>query len=82
MKTLYSLKNIKSLPYVFQFGSDSVFTTPVARHAFLQSRYTDVYFYQFSYKGKVGQLLVNKTIEGKLISNKFQLRKEIFIERG
>ncbi|XP_023311239.1 cholinesterase 2-like [Anoplophora glabripennis] len=34
--------------------SDHSFTTPAIRHAKLQSNYTDVFMYQFSYKGKMG----------------------------
>lgn len=51
---------------LFQFGTDSLFTTPIARQAFLQSKYTDVYFYQFSYEGKLGDLIVNQTVKGKI----------------
>ncbi|XP_018568324.1 acetylcholinesterase isoform X2 [Anoplophora glabripennis] len=41
---------------VIKFTSDEVFSTPSTRHAKLQSSYTDVYMYQFSYKGKMGGL--------------------------
>ncbi|XP_023012261.2 juvenile hormone esterase [Leptinotarsa decemlineata] len=36
-----------------RYISDAKYTTPVARHADLQSKYTDVFFYQFSYHGKL-----------------------------
>ncbi|XP_023311248.1 cholinesterase 2-like isoform X3 [Anoplophora glabripennis] len=39
---------------VVKFVSDDSFTTPAIRHAKLQSNYTDVYMYQFSYKGNMG----------------------------
>ncbi|KAJ8923392.1 hypothetical protein NQ315_001950 [Exocentrus adspersus] len=39
---------------VVKFFSDESFTTPIIRHAKLQSNYSDVYLYQFSYKGKLG----------------------------
>ncbi|XP_023311238.1 cholinesterase 2-like [Anoplophora glabripennis] len=41
---------------VVKFYSDESFTTPVIRHAKLQSNYTDVYMYQFSYKGNMGDM--------------------------
>ncbi|XP_018568325.1 cholinesterase 1 [Anoplophora glabripennis] len=46
----------EDIPAVIKFTSDEVFTTPTIRHAKLQSSYTDVYLYQFSYKGKMGGL--------------------------
>ncbi|XP_023311247.1 cholinesterase 1-like isoform X1 [Anoplophora glabripennis] len=39
---------------VVKFYGDDLFTTPSIRHAKLQSNYTDVYMYQFSYKGNMG----------------------------
>ncbi|KAJ8923397.1 hypothetical protein NQ315_001955 [Exocentrus adspersus] len=39
---------------VVTFFSDEEFSTPMTRHAKLQSYYADVYLYQFSYKGKLG----------------------------
>ncbi|KAJ8923394.1 hypothetical protein NQ315_001952 [Exocentrus adspersus] len=39
---------------VVKFFSDEQFTTPMTRHAKLQSYHTDVYLYQFSHKGKLG----------------------------
>ncbi|XP_018568320.1 cholinesterase 2-like isoform X2 [Anoplophora glabripennis] len=39
---------------VVKFYTDESFSTPVTRHAKLQSNYTDVYLYQFSYKGNMG----------------------------
>ncbi|XP_023310399.1 cholinesterase 1 [Anoplophora glabripennis] len=39
---------------VVKFYGDDLFTTPSIRHAKLQSKYTDVYMYQFSYKGNMG----------------------------
>ncbi|XP_023311240.1 venom carboxylesterase-6-like [Anoplophora glabripennis] len=41
---------------VVKFLSDHSFTTPLSRHAKLQSNYTDVYMYQFSYKGNLGDM--------------------------
>nr|WEQ60882.1 venom carboxylesterase [Phaedon brassicae] len=37
------------------FLSESHFFNPCVRHAQLQSKYTDVYFYQFSYNGPLGR---------------------------
>ncbi|XP_018563677.1 cholinesterase 1 [Anoplophora glabripennis] len=45
-----------NLGAVVKFFSDETFTTPIIRHAKLQSNYTDVFLYQFSYKGKMGGL--------------------------
>ncbi|KAJ8981378.1 hypothetical protein NQ317_000246 [Molorchus minor] len=42
------------IPALIKFLSDEAFTTPLTRHAELQSNYTDVYLYQFSYKGAIG----------------------------
>ncbi|KAJ8923391.1 hypothetical protein NQ315_001949 [Exocentrus adspersus] len=39
---------------VVKYFSDESYTTPIIRHAKLQSNYTDVFLYQFSYKGKLG----------------------------
>ncbi|XP_018568321.1 juvenile hormone esterase-like [Anoplophora glabripennis] len=39
---------------VVKFYSDESFITASIRHAKLQSNYTDVYMYQFSYKGNMG----------------------------
>nr|WCC58205.1 carboxylesterase [Pharsalia antennata] len=44
------------LPKLIKFFSDDSFTTAITRHAKLQSNYTDVYLYQFSYKGRMGGL--------------------------
>ncbi|KAJ8951544.1 hypothetical protein NQ318_020417 [Aromia moschata] len=44
------------------YSSDYTFTTPSLRHADLQSQYTDVYVYQFSYKGPLGGVTVE--VEG------------------
>nr|AIY68367.1 esterase [Leptinotarsa decemlineata] len=66
LKDLYTNGNLKDdIPAVISYGSDTIFTTPIARHAYLQSKYTDVYFYQFSYKGKLGQMEITyKGAEG------------------
>lgn len=45
-----------------QYMTDSSFTTPIIRHAELQSNYADVYLYQFAYKGMMG--CTNITVEG------------------
>lgn len=39
---------------MFQFKSDVRYTTSLIRHAYLQSQYTDVYFYEFAYHGLLG----------------------------
>ncbi|KAJ8970722.1 hypothetical protein NQ317_018756 [Molorchus minor] len=44
---------------LIRFNSDQVFTTPGIRHAALQSNFTDVYMYEFSYKGVLGEFLVS-----------------------
>ncbi|KAJ8970723.1 hypothetical protein NQ317_018757 [Molorchus minor] len=44
---------------VIRFNSDQAFTTPGIRHAALQSNFTDVYMYQFSYKGVLGEAFVS-----------------------
>ncbi|XP_018565110.1 cholinesterase 2-like [Anoplophora glabripennis] len=48
----------RSLGYI----SDNSYTRAIIKHAELQSNYTDVYFYQFSYKGPMGNN--NITLEG------------------
>nr|WCC58185.1 carboxylesterase [Pharsalia antennata] len=48
----------KSLGYI----SDNSYTRAIIKHAELQSNYTDVYFYQFSHKGPMGNN--NITLEG------------------
>lgn len=60
---IISITNTSEILHL-QFGSDTLFNSPVARHAFLQSKYTDVFFYQFSYIGKLGKLVFNNTIKG------------------
>ncbi|KAG5868565.1 hypothetical protein JTB14_013963 [Gonioctena quinquepunctata] len=37
-----------------RYHSDTAFTRGLMRHAQLQSKFTDVYFYEFSYHGKLG----------------------------
>ncbi|KAJ8923401.1 hypothetical protein NQ315_001959 [Exocentrus adspersus] len=55
LKDVYTDKSFEDdLAAVVKFYSDESFTTPAIRHAKLQSNYTDVYLYQFSYKGKMG----------------------------
>ncbi|KAJ8970724.1 hypothetical protein NQ317_018758 [Molorchus minor] len=39
---------------LIKFHSDEVLTTPIIRQVELQSKYRDVYLYQFSYKGPLG----------------------------
>ncbi|KAJ8923400.1 hypothetical protein NQ315_001958 [Exocentrus adspersus] len=39
-----------------KFSTDEYYSTPITRHAKLQSNYSDVYLYQFSYKGELGDL--------------------------
>ncbi|CAH1161896.1 unnamed protein product [Phyllotreta striolata] len=43
-----------NLANAIRFYSDTSFTRPIIRTAFLQSKYSPVYFYQFSYEGKLG----------------------------
>ncbi|KAJ8968262.1 hypothetical protein NQ317_005410 [Molorchus minor] len=43
--------------------NDQAFTTPAIRHAAVQSLFTDVYLYQFSYRGKLSEVLV-RNFEG------------------
>ncbi|XP_970253.2 juvenile hormone esterase-like [Tribolium castaneum] len=45
-----------------RYMSDTSFTRAVIKFALLQSKYSDVYFYQFSYDGQVGNISV--TVEG------------------
>ncbi|KAG5874941.1 hypothetical protein JTB14_023097 [Gonioctena quinquepunctata] len=58
-QSLFAFSTAASL----NFASDMLFATPVARHAYLQSKYTDVFFYQFSHLGKLGRL-VESDVEG------------------
>jgi carboxylesterase type B len=44
--------------------SDTTFTRAVIKHASIQSGYSDVYFYQFSYDGKIGNVSV--IVEGNM----------------
>lgn len=46
---------IDDLPAALKFFSDTSICRSAIRHAQLQSNYTDVYFYQFSYHGQLGQ---------------------------
>jgi carboxylesterase type B len=41
-----------------RYMSDTTFTRAVIKHASIQSGYSDVYFYQFSYDGKIGNVSV------------------------
>ncbi|CAH1099298.1 unnamed protein product [Psylliodes chrysocephalus] len=60
LKNLYTNSSfVSSQSGSINYMSDCLFTTPIARHAFLQSRYTDVYFYQFSYYGILGRYEFN-----------------------
>ncbi|XP_074030604.1 para-nitrobenzyl esterase isoform X1 [Leptinotarsa decemlineata] len=58
-ESLFSMDRAASVNLI----SDMVFAIPTARHAHLQSNYTDVYFYKFSHLGKLGRL-VNETVPG------------------
>ncbi|CAH1154472.1 unnamed protein product [Phaedon cochleariae] len=63
LKEVYTDSGFASdIPALINFASDALFATPVARHAYLQSKFTDVFFYQFSHKGPLGQL--NSTYQG------------------
>ncbi|KAJ8920364.1 hypothetical protein NQ315_005228 [Exocentrus adspersus] len=46
-----------------KYFSDQSFIRSIIKHAGLQSQYTDVYFYQFSYSGVIGGN-VNEPVEG------------------
>lgn len=41
-------------------------TTPILKLADIISKYTDVYFYQFSYKGELGMQMKLPIIPGKI----------------
>lgn len=45
---------VDDLPAAVKYFSDTSFSRSVIRHAQLQSNYTDMYFYQFSYHGEMG----------------------------
>ncbi|CAH1107085.1 unnamed protein product [Psylliodes chrysocephalus] len=56
LKKLYTNSTFASTPLgSISFLSDGLFSTPIAKHALLQSQYTDVYLYQFSYVGVLGR---------------------------
>lgn len=44
----------KQMQIIFQYSSDMSFTKGLIQHATLQSHYSDVYFYIFSYSGALG----------------------------
>lgn len=46
--------NISDSNKLVQYFSDQGLTRAIRKHAELASKYTDVYFYQFSYKGRPG----------------------------
>lgn len=50
---------------IFQFHSDDKIARAVIKHAELLSAYTDVYFYQFSYHGELGNNSIH--VPGKLL---------------
>nr|WCC58193.1 carboxylesterase [Pharsalia antennata] len=63
LKELYTTESFEAdFSAMVKFMTDAKFSTPIIRHAELQSEYTDVYLYQFSYKGMMGR--TNTTIEG------------------
>lgn len=47
---------------VLQYFSDTAFDRPIITHAKLQSNFSDVYFYEFSYHGILGNN--NITVDG------------------
>nr|WCC58172.1 carboxylesterase [Pharsalia antennata] len=51
----------KNLVALVKFMGDEGYTTPIIRHAELQSKFTDVYLYQFSHKGMLGGLNLTLT---------------------
>ncbi|CAH1106974.1 unnamed protein product [Psylliodes chrysocephalus] len=55
------------------FMGDCAFTTPIARHALLQSQYTDVYLYQFSYLGILGRYEYTDIEGASYVGNKEEL---------
>ncbi|RZB39577.1 venom carboxylesterase-6-like, partial [Asbolus verrucosus] len=57
IRSLYSESNFEqNLAAGIRFFSDNSFTRSVIKHAELQSKFTDVYFYQFSYDGMLGNI--------------------------
>lgn len=50
--------------HIFQFTSDCRYTTNIIKYAQMVSKFADVYFYQFSYDGELGN--VKAYIEGKI----------------
>jgi carboxylesterase type B len=57
IRSLYTDSNFQdNLKAGIRFFSDNSFTRSVIKHAELQSKFTDVYFYQFSYDGIVGNI--------------------------
>ncbi|KAJ8939592.1 hypothetical protein NQ318_010599 [Aromia moschata] len=52
-----------NLGKILAYFSDNSYTRPIIKHAELQSNYTDVYFYQFSHKGPMGNTNIS-TLEG------------------
>jgi carboxylesterase type B len=57
-------RNFREYVKMFQYMSDTTFTRAVIKHASIQSGYSDVYFYQFSYDGKIGNVSV--IVEGNM----------------
>ncbi|XP_028134421.2 venom carboxylesterase-6 isoform X1 [Diabrotica virgifera virgifera] len=47
-----------------RYFSDMSFNRPLIRHGELQSKFSDVYFYQFSYDGKLGLGGIKNYVEG------------------
>lgn len=50
-----------------QFYSDTVFARPLIAHAKMQSKFSDLYFYEFSYHGVMGKN--HRSIDGSIILN-------------
>lgn len=50
--------------HFFQWSSDSSFTTPITKQAVHQAKLSDVYLYQFSYKGKLGGQMQVPEVKG------------------
>lgn len=64
LKNLYTNSFATSPSGSISFLSDCLLNIPIARYAFLQSQYTDVYFYQFSYLGTLGRYQYQEGISG------------------
>ncbi|KAJ8968259.1 hypothetical protein NQ317_005407 [Molorchus minor] len=63
LKNIYTKGNFQDDLSALIMVSDQAFTTPAIRHAAVQSLFTDVYLYQFSYRGKLSEVIV-RNFEG------------------